>query len=174
MLEKIKERVKAWKCFYTQECKNTNENSSWCEILTELEYYRHDRFRPFSENSAGQQKLWTAIKTIGTFSNEEKEFLETLPAYHYAKTCLKYDDYNEYFRVKNDDFELFCMCRDSTVDVPIREYTIITDRQDLWGLEIYIFKVSLRDKLCRHGIIRYAKEPPADYAEPNCSDDLPF
>ena len=39
MLTKVKERVKAWKRFYTQGCKNIDENSSWHEILMELEYY---------------------------------------------------------------------------------------------------------------------------------------
>ena len=184
MLEKIKERVKAWKRLYAQDCQKCDENSSWYDILMELEYYRHDKFLPFSKTGMlpGNQKLSAAFETIGTFSEKEKEFLETLPGYHAAKVWLKHDDYDEYFRLKlddNDDYELVCMCRDKKVDVPIREYTIVTGRQDLWGLEVYIFKYSFRpdcrDKFCRHGIIRFAKEAPADYVEPEyADDDLPF
>lgn len=183
MLEKIKERVKAWKRLYAQDCQKCDENSSWYDILMELKFYRYDKFYPFSKTKMlpGNQKLSAAWNTIGTFSNKEKEFLETLPGYHAARVCLEHDDYREYYRAKfddNDDFELVCMCRDKKVDVPIREYTIITDRQDLWGLEIYIFKYSFRldcrDKFCRHGIIRFAKEAPTDYVEPESTDDLPF
>jgi hypothetical protein len=178
MLEKIKERVKAWKRFYARNCQKCDENSSWYDILMELEYYCYDKFYPYSKKSIGVKKMYAAWNTIGAFTNDEKAFLETLPGYHMASNCLKNDDLLDYFRTKysdHNDLEMFCMCRDRKVDVPIREYTIVTGRQNLWDLEIYIFKYSRYDKRCRHGIIRFAKEAPADYVEPEyADDDLPF
>ena len=67
MIEKIKKRVKAWKRFYAQDCKHANENSSWYEILMELEYCNLSKFY-----AVGLQKTQTAMATIGTFSPEEQ------------------------------------------------------------------------------------------------------
>ena len=164
MLTKVKERVKAWKRLYTQGCKNLDENSSWHEILMELEYYRFSTFYP-----TGQQKLRVAIENIGTFSKKELKFLETLPAYTSLKNYLKYENFRDNFVDKIDGADVFSTCSAQDDEFPVREYMVVTDRQDLWGLEIYIFKDSINYKCGRHGIIRYIKEPPADFV-----NDLPF
>jgi hypothetical protein len=170
MLEKIKERVKAWKRFYTQGCKNIDENSSWHEILMELEYYRSAKFY-----TSGQHKLREAAKTIGGFSAEEQQYLEMLPAYAIVRLYLQYDDYRENFADFVDGLEVFSICSGQDDDIPLREYTIVTDREDLWGLEIYVFRDSQYSRCQRHGIIRYAKERPADYVVSEYTDDdLPF
>ncbi|MBQ8481000.1 MAG: hypothetical protein IJ532_00500 [Alphaproteobacteria bacterium] len=175
MITKIKERVKAWKRFYAQDCKNADENSSWREILTELEYYSFRKFYPFSEQSIGQQKLWNAIQSIGTFSDEEKEFLEEIPAYSLVRIHLDQSYYQDNFADKFNDVDVFCVCLASDEDIPLREYTVVTDRRELWDLEIYIFRYSRFRYLCRHGIIRFAEKPPIDFVEPkNIDDDLPF
>ncbi|MBP5352909.1 MAG: hypothetical protein J6Y91_04000 [Alphaproteobacteria bacterium] len=166
MIEQIRKRVKAWKRFYAQDCKHADENSSWHEILMDLEYYRSSEFY-----TSGQQKLWAATKTVGPFSKEEMEFLETLPAYTTARLYLKYDDYRENFIDKIDGLEVYSMCSAKDDDIPLREYTIVTDRKELWNLEIYVFKDSLYYQCRRHGIIRYAEEPPADYVAPEHADD---
>ena len=158
MLTKVKERVKAWKRFYTQGCKNIDENSSWHEILMELEYYRFGTFYP-----TGQLKLREAIEKIGTFSKKEQKFLEKLPAYASLKEYLKYENFRDDFSDKIDGVEVYSTCSAQDDDFPIREYMVVTDREDLWGLEIYIFKDSVHYRCGRHGIIRYVKEPPADY-----------
>ncbi len=186
----VKERILAWKRLYTQNCQKCDENSSWYNILIELGYYRHDNFLPFSKTNKlpGNQKLGEAFDTIGFFSAEECKFLDSLPAYHYVISSLKFDDYREYYHTKfdeddmklyckccDDKMELFCMCRDNKVDVPIREYIIVTSREDLWGLEIYFVSYNGHfPNLCRHIIISYSKEPPADYIEPKYDDNLPF
>lgn len=164
MLTKIKERVKAWKRFYTQGCKNIDENSSWHEILMELEHYNFSVFY-----TSGQHKLRAAIENIGTFSAEELAFLETLPAYTSLRDYLKYENFRDNFIDKIDGVEVFSTCSAQDDDFPVREYMVVTDRTDLWGLEIYIFKDSFHYKCGRHGIIRYIKEPPANFV-----NDLPF
>ena len=170
MLEKIKERVKAWKRLYAQDCQKCDENSSWYDILMELEYYRHDKFYV-----SGRRKLWEAVRTIGVFSSEERQYLEMLPAYALISRYLKYDYSRENFACLIDCHEVFSMYSAKENRIPFREYTIVTDRQDLWGLEMYIFRDSPDFGCQQHGIIRYAKERPADYVEPEyADDDLPF
>lgn len=164
MIEQIKKRVKAWKRFYAQDCKYADENSSWHAILMELEYYRFSTFC-----TSGRQKLRTAIENIGTFSRQEQKFLETLPAYVSLRNYLKYENFRDNFIDEIDGVDVFSTCSARDDDFPVREYMVITDRQDLWGLEIYIFKDSFHYQCGRHGIIRYVKEPPADF-----ENDLPF
>ena len=163
MIEQIKERIKAWKRLYTRNCKSVDENSSWREILTELEYYNFRKFR-----NACEPKMREALKTIGTFSKEELEFLDTLPAYTVVMRYLKYHGYYGEFTEKIDDLDVYSMCLAETEDIPLGIYTIVTDRSDLWGLEIYVFKYSRFPVFRRHGIIRYDKDPPADFVVPKC------
>lgn len=169
MIEKIKQRIKAWKRFYTQGCEGIDENSSWHEILMQQEYYRSSCYY-----TSGQQKLWAAVKNIGTFSKAEQKFLETLPAYTTVRLYLRYDDYRENFIDTINGINVYSVCSAQDDDIPLREYTIVTEREDLWGLEIYIFRDSQYFECRRHGIIRYAKEPPADYVASEKDDDWPF
>ena len=166
MLEKIKERVKAWKRLYVQDCQKCDENSSWYDILMELEYYRFSNYYP-----SGRNKLQEAIKVIGTFSSEEKKYLDKLPAYTTVRLYLTFDDYRDDFYDTINGMKVFSSCLPKNGDIPIRKYTIVTDREDLWDLEIYIFKSAPHFRRERHGIIRFAKEAPADYVEPKYSDD---
>lgn len=160
MLEKIKERVKAWKRFYTQGCRNIDENSSWHEILMELEYYNFSKFERL-----GRKTFENAVNAVGAFSDKEDEFLKTLPAYAAIKTSLRYDNCRENFTEVIDGEQVFSVCSAQDDDFPIREYTIITDRKDLLGLEIYVFRDEYHYKCGRHGIIRYDNVPPDNYNE---------
>lgn len=167
MIEKIKQRVKAWKHLFAQNNENIDENSTWCEILAEQECYSADKFDAFTH-----PKWRTAIKTIGSFSREEQDFLEKLPAYKIVRFYLMYDAYRGEFVKKIDGVEVYCMCLAETEDLPIKECTIVTDREDLWGLEIYALKFARYPNLRYHGIIRYAKEPPVDFYVPKDNGDL--
>ena len=170
MLTKIKQRIMAWKRLFARGCKNADEHSSWREILMEQEYYNSCRFY-----TSGQQKLLTAVKTIGIFSPEEQKFLETLPAYAAIRSSLQYDSDRKNFTDIIDGAEIFSICSAKNDDIPLREYIIITDREDLQDLEIYIFRASHNCKCGRHGIIRYTKELPADCTDPEyADDDIPF
>ena len=169
MIEQIRQRVKAWKRLYTEGCDLVNENSPWREILAELEYYSADRF-----SCSFMPKRQKAIETIGDFSCDEQKFLETLPAYKNVQFYLSNDNYRNEFTDKIDGVEIFYMYFAETEDVPFREYTIVTDRQDLWGLEIYELYQARFLKFGQHAIIRYVKEPPADFFVPEDEDALPF
>ncbi|MBP5698337.1 MAG: hypothetical protein J6W96_02270 [Alphaproteobacteria bacterium] len=168
MIKEIKERVKAWKRFYTKGHEHVDENSSWQAILMELEYYRSDIFYSY-----GYPKLSEAVADIGLFSDEERHFLNTLPAYIKVKEYLSFDCNRKDYVDKIDGLDVFFICSAKDDGIPIREITIVTDREDLWGLEIYIFKASYFFRCSRHGIIRYDKEPP-EGLEPGYIEDLPF
>ena len=157
MINRIKERVKAWKRLFTQDSDVLNENSTCREIIMELGYYSSGPFY-----SSAHQKMWEAIKTIGLISREEQKFLETLPAYITVRCYLAYDDSREDFTNIVNGAEVVSTCSAKNDDIPIREYAIITDREELWGLEIYIFRDSRFCRGKRHGIIRYVKERPTD------------
>ena len=165
MLEKIKERVKAWKRFYTQGCKNIDENSSWHEILMELEYYNSSKFEMY-----GRKTFENAVNSIGAFSDKEADFLETLPAYATIKAYLRHDNYRESFTDVVDGVQVFSVCSAQDDDFPIREYTIVTDRKELLGLEIYVFRDYSNNRCGRHGIIRYDSVPPDNYIEASSSN----
>ncbi|MEE6207717.1 MAG: hypothetical protein VZR95_06665 [Alphaproteobacteria bacterium] len=158
MVEQIKERVKAWKRFYTQEAKHVNENSSCREIIMELGYCHSDKFY-----TSGLEKMKQAVRSIGAYSRDEQKFMETLPAYVTARCYLTYDDSRESFTEFINGNKMFSTCSAQDDDIPIREYSIVTDREDLWGLEIYFFRDSRYCVSLRHGVIRYVKELPADY-----------
>ena len=83
-----------------------------------------------------------------------------------------YDDCHEEFSGKIDGAKVYCMCLAQTEDVPIREYTIITSKKDLWNTEIYALKFARYPDFRRHVVIRFAKEAPADFFVPK--SDLSF
>lgn len=137
-LQSIRNLVKAWKTIFTKDLpeNSVTKDSPWSEILRRPE---------FRESSYFSEKLNQATRKAGKFADEHYKYLISLPGF----SDIIYEN-----RLPLD---IMTSVKNFVCVIPIMEYTIVTDRKELHGLDIYIFKATLFPK---HTIIRYVPKAP--------------
>ncbi len=171
MQQKVKERIRAWKRFYASQTTDVDENSSWVDILLKLNL-------SFPE-CISLGKL--AIHTCSPFSFEELLYLGQLPYYNEVKELLAElpnKDFGNCFASKmphGDDIYFVRYPKvedvqkgDNLQQVPIVMATVVYHRPVDFDEEIYAWcNLSLTGNwTCKHLVIRYATEKPADFILP--------
>lgn len=175
MKQKVKERIKTWKRFYASQTTGADENSSWADILLKLNL-------SFPECvMLGKQ----AIQECSPFSFEELLYLGQLPYYNEVKELLAglpNKDFGNCFGAKmphGDDIYFVRYPKvesvqngDNLQQVPIVVATIVYHRPVDFDEEVYVWcnYNPTGDWACKHLVIRYADERPADFILPETSE----
>jgi hypothetical protein len=174
MKQQVKERIRTWKRFYASQTTGVDENSSWVDILLKLNL-------SFPESVAlGKQ----AINECSPFSFEELLYLGKLPYYNEVKELLASlpnenfgncfasimphgDDIYFVRYPKLEDVEE----NDNLQQIPIVMATIVYHRPVDFDEEIYAWcNLNLtKGWTCKHLVIRYATEKPADFILPEAA-----
>lgn len=180
MKKKVKERIKAWKRFYASQTTGVDENSSWVDILLKLNL-------SFPECvMLGKQ----AIQECSPFSFEELLYLGNLPYYNEIKELLASipnKDFGHCFASMmphGDDIYFVRYPKledvkdgDNLQQVPIVVATVVYHRPVDFDEEVYVW-CNLNPSTgwtCKHLVIRYATEKPADFVLPDVSEgDVKF
>ena len=181
MKQKVEERIKAWKRFYAGRTVGVDENSSWVDILLKLNL-------SYSECIAlGKQ----AINECSPFSFEEQLYLGKLPYYNEVQlllASLPNRSFGNCFAAKmphGDDIYFVRYPKledvqegDNLQQVPIVMATIVYHRPVDFDQEVYAWcgLSPAKGWRCKHLVIRYAAEKPADFILPNVAreDVKPF
>lgn len=175
MEQKVKERIRTWKRFYASQTTDADENSSWVDILLKL------NLSYFESIALGKQ----AINECLPFSFEELLYLGQLPYYNEVKELLAglpNKDFGNCFVAKmphGDDIYFVRYPKvesvqngDNLQQVPIVVATIVYHRPVDFDEEVYVWcnYNPTGDWACKHLVIRYADERPADFILPETSE----
>jgi len=149
MIEKVKERVKAWKRFYASKTTGVDENSSWVDILLKLNL-------SFPECvMLGKQ----AIQECYPFSFEEHLYLGQLPYYNEVKELLAgmpNNNFGNYFAAKMPHGDIYFVRYpkledvqdgDNLQQVPIVVATVVYHRPVDFDEEVFPLTMWSRDVL---------------------------
>ena len=164
MKEKIKERIRAWKKLFVAECNGLDENSSWKDILLQLQL----------SPSQASNLVAKASAECGVFSSEERMNLYDLP--HYADTVAiakkhLWDGYGNIASVPfaSDDKAYFLIypkedAKPTKTNVAmIIEAVIVMKRPPQFDMDIYTFLPCMTG--AKNLVVRYDSKIPQEWLD---------